>query len=109
MDRYVNTKLKEVTEMYIKETNELKEQNKQLNRQINELQSKMQEIMSWVIYDNQNYRLWLETELRKVNHNIEFPRCAPPPRIFEDDAAPSSSPTSTANTNNANSQNAPNP
>lgn len=84
MDKYVNDKLKEVTEMYIKETKELKESNENLNKQINELQSKLQEIMSWVIYDNQNYRLWLETELRKVNPMIEFPRCSAPPKIYKE-------------------------
>lgn len=84
MDKYVNEKLKEVTEMYIKETKELKESNDNLNKQINELQNKLQEIMSWIIYDNQNYRLWLETELRKVNPSIDFPRCSPPPKIYRD-------------------------
>lgn len=82
LDQYVNEKLKEVTEMYISQTRELKDANSDLQKQITDLQHKLQGLMSWVIYDNQNYRMWLETELRRLNPNIEFPKCAPPPQVF---------------------------
>ena len=38
LDKYVNDKLKEITNMYIEETQQLKRSNEQLHRQIDDLQ-----------------------------------------------------------------------
>lgn len=89
---YINTKLHEISENSAKESEILRKRNDVLNRRINDLSDKLQAMMEWVVYDNQNYRQWLETELRKVKPDIEFPDCAPPPKVFQtnydDDESP---------------------
>lgn len=82
---YINTKLHEISENSAKESEVLRKRNDVLNKRINDLSDKLQAMMEWVVYDNQNYRIWLETELRKVNPDIEFPVCAPPPKVFQSD------------------------
>lgn len=82
---YINKRLQEISENASRESIKLRQRNDILNAKISELNDKLQSMMEWVMYDNQQYRQWLETELRKVNPTIEFPRCAPPPKIFHVD------------------------
>lgn len=79
---FINKRLQEISENAEAESKALRARNDELNRQITQLNDKLQTIMEWVIYDNQNYRNWLESELRKSNPDINFPKCAPPPKIF---------------------------
>lgn len=79
---FINKRLQEISENAEAESKALRARNDELNQQITQLNDKLQTIMEWVIYDNQNYRNWLESELRKSNPAINFPKCAPPPKIF---------------------------
>ena len=80
---YVRNCMKSISEDSRKENGETKKHSEELSSRVDELNDKLQAIMEWVIYDNQRYRSWLEDELRKRDPNIEFPTCAPPPKIFQ--------------------------
>lgn len=79
---FINKRLKEISDNAEADSRDLRARNNELNSQIAQLNDKLQTIMEWVIYDNQKYRNWLETELRKSNPDIQFPECPPPPKIF---------------------------
>src|SRR5574344_2335840 len=79
---YINRKLQEITEQSNKEATELRNRNDELNERINNLNDRLQVVMSWIVDDNQHYRQWLETKLIELDPSIEFPKCAPPPKVF---------------------------
>ena len=82
---FINKRLQEISEKARLESDELTKRNTELAEKVTDLNNKLQLIMEWVIYDNQKYRQWLETELRKVNPTLIFPECPPPPKIFQRD------------------------
>ena len=77
LDRYVNDKLKEVTNMYINETQQLKRSNEQLHKQIEDLQDKIQSIMSWIINENYTNISILKAKIQSLDPNFEFPEMRP--------------------------------
>lgn len=79
---YINRKLQEITEQSNKEATELRNRNDELNERINNLNDRLQVVMCWIVDDNQHYRQWLETKLIELDPSIEFPMCAPPPKVF---------------------------
>ena len=79
---YINRKLQEITEQSNKEATELRNRNDDLNERINNLNDRLQVVMSWIVDDNQHYRQWLETKLIELDPSIEFPKCAPTPKVF---------------------------
>lgn len=82
---YINQQLQKISEEARRESETLRRRNDELNSRINELNNRLQEVMQWIMYDNQRYRQWLETELIKMKPDIQFPDCAPPPKIFHPD------------------------
>ena len=82
---YINKKLQEITEQSNQQSNVLRARNDELNDRITELNFKLQAIMSWIMEDNQQYRLWLETRLKELDPDIEFPHCSAPPNVFGHD------------------------
>lgn len=74
----------DLSEAHRKESETLRQQNTVLQSKINELNEEIQKLMKWVVYDNAKYRAWLETELVKLNPDIDFPHCNPAP-IFSND------------------------
>ena len=79
LDRYVNDKLKEVTNMYINETQQLKRSNELLHKQIEDLQEKIQSIMSWIINENYTNISILKAKIQSLDPNFEFPEIRPCP------------------------------
>jgi len=79
MQSYIRSQMMEINETYKKESDELRRQNEELTHRINDLTKKTQELMEWIIYDNNRYRSWLETELIKLKPDIQFPTCRPAP------------------------------
>lgn len=79
MNSEIQAQLKELADIHKKESDELRAQNKELDKRIGELTNQINELMEWVVTDNNVYRSWLETELRKVNPDVEFPPCKPAP------------------------------
>lgn len=79
---YINKKLQEITEQSNHQSNVLRARNDELNERITELNYKLQAIMNWVMEDNQQYRMWLETRLKELDPDIEFPHCSAPPNVF---------------------------
>ena len=93
-NEYITSQLKELTdrhaeesEKYRKRIEELTKQNdariKELSDQIASLNLRVNQLMNWIIVDNNAYRSWLETELRKARPDIKIPKCRPVPG-FED-------------------------
>lgn len=73
---YILTQLKENTETYKRESEELRER-------VHSLETRINMMMEWVINDDGSYRAWLENELKKYNPDIEFPECKPAPGFEE--------------------------
>ena len=79
LNEYIRTQLKELSETHKKESEELREQNKELSERVNVLTRRINQMMLWIVGDNNAYRTWLESELRKLKPDIVFPRCKPAP------------------------------
>lgn len=79
---YINQQLQKISEESRKDYIAMRQRNDELNTRINDLNDKLQTLMSWVVYDNQQYRQWLESKLHEFDPTIVFPRCDPPPKIF---------------------------
>lgn len=79
---FINKRLQEISDNATSESVALRARNDELDKQIAELNNKLQLIMEWVMYDNQQYRVWLETQLHQVKPDLQFPICAAPPKIF---------------------------
>lgn len=93
-NEYITNQLKELTERHAQESEkyrtkieELTTQNENkinaLSDQIVKLSTRVNQLMNWIIVDNNAYRSWLECELRKVKPDLKFPKCRPVPG-FED-------------------------
>ena len=93
-NEYITSQLKELTERHAAESekyrakiDEMNAQNekkiKELSEQITSLSTRVNQLMNWIIVDNNSYRTWLECELRKSKPDIKFPKCRPVPG-FED-------------------------
>lgn len=78
-NEYIRSQLKELSETHKRESDELRNQNKELFDKIASLNDHINQLMTWIVVDNNSYRTWLENELRKLNPTIEFPRCRPAP------------------------------
>lgn len=84
-DKYVNDKLKEVTNMYIEETQQLKRSNEQLHKQIDDLQDKLQAIMSWIVNENYTNISILKAKIQSLDPSFEFPEMKPCPNPWAGD------------------------
>lgn len=93
-NEYITNQLKELTDRHAQESEkyrtkieELTTQNENkinaLSDQITKLSTRVNQLMNWIIVDNNAYRSWLECELRKVKPDLKFPKCRPVPG-FED-------------------------
>lgn len=82
---YVSQQLQAIADNAAKESETLRARNDELNARINELNDKLQALMQWIVTDNQRYRQYLESELLKLNPEMDFPECPPPPRIFKNE------------------------
>jgi DNA anti-recombination protein RmuC len=76
---YIHNQLKEITETHRKEAEETRAQNKALVKRVNDLEATVNDLMEWIILDNNARVTWLETELRKYNPDVAIPPCRPAP------------------------------
>ena len=76
---YIQTKMIEISKKYEEESETLRKRNEELDSKITDLNNRLQRLMEWVVVDNNRYRTWLETELRKLNPDIAFPECPAAP------------------------------
>ena len=79
LNEYISTQLKELSETHKKESEELRKQNKELSERVTVLTDRINQMMHWIVGDNNAYRTWLESELRKLRPDIKFPKCKPAP------------------------------
>lgn len=82
--KFINDRIQDINNKYRQESDELIKRNDEMSKRVSELNNKLQILIEWIMYDNQQYRQWLETELMKVRPDVVFPKCAPPPKIFQD-------------------------
>lgn len=83
--KFINDRIQDINNKYRQESDELTKRNDEMSKRVTELNNKLQILIEWIMYDNQQYRQWLETELMKVRPDVVFPKCAPPPKIFQND------------------------
>ena len=76
---YIQQKMTDITKKYEEECDALRKRNEELDSKISDLSNRLQTLMEWVVVDNNQYRSWLENELRKLNPDITFPTCKPAP------------------------------
>jgi chromosome segregation ATPase len=65
------------------ELKELREQNDMLKQQVTNLESQINQLMSWVVYDSMRYQEWLEKELLSREPDIQFPKFRKPPKFVQ--------------------------
>lgn len=87
MNEYIRTQLKELSETYKTESDDLRKQNRELNDKITTLNDRLNQVLNWIVTDNNAYRTWLENELLKLKPDIEFPKCKPAPGFSDDRSA----------------------
>lgn len=83
INEYIRTQLKELSDTHRHESDELRKQNNELNEKIAVLNDRINQLMNWIVVDNNTYRTWLENELLKLEPNIKFPKCRPAPGFSE--------------------------
>lgn len=76
---YIQQKMTDIAKKYEEECDALRRRNEELDSKISDLSNRLQTLMEWVVVDNNQYRSWLENELRKLNPDITFPTCKPAP------------------------------
>lgn len=76
---YIHNQLKEITETHKREAEATRAQNKALVKRVNDLEATVNELMEWIVLDNNARVTWLETELRKYNPDVAIPPCRPAP------------------------------
>lgn len=87
VNEYIRTQLKELSDTHRAESDELRKQNKELGEKITVLNTRINQLMNWIIVDNNSYRSWLENELLKLKPDIEFPKCKPAPGFMNNSEA----------------------
>ena len=65
----------------LRQQNELLEQ--RLKQQVGNLETQINQLMSWVVYDSMRYQEWLEKELLAREPNIQFPKFRKPPKFVQ--------------------------
>lgn len=81
--KFINDRIQDINNKYRQESDVLTKRNDEMSKRVSELNNKLQTLIEWIMYDNQQYRQWLETELMKVRPDVVFPECTPPPKIFQ--------------------------
>jgi hypothetical protein len=57
----------------------MQEKNEYLINKVDVLNTRINELVKWVMVDNAVYRAWLENTLRTLDPSIDIPKCADPP------------------------------
>ena len=91
IDDYIRDQLINLTETHKKEAEQrreeiaqLQKQNDALQKQVTELTTQINQVLSWISYDMLSYQRWLETELTKLNPDIDLPEYRKPPKFVSD-------------------------
>lgn len=90
IDDHIQKRMLELSDTYKKEfesrteeLKELREQNDMLKQQVTNLESQINQLMSWVVYDSMRYQEWLEKELLSREPDIQFPKFRKPPKFVQ--------------------------
>jgi len=90
MDEHIQKQMLELSTTYkhefesrTTEIKELRKQNDLLKQQVSNLETQINQLMTWVAYDSMRYQEWLETELLKRDPDIRFPKFRKPPKFVQ--------------------------
>ena len=90
MDEHIQKQMLELSTTYkhefesrTTEIRELRKQNDLLKQQVSNLETQINQLMTWVAYDSMRYQEWLETELLKRDPDIRFPKFRKPPKFVQ--------------------------
>ena len=98
LDEHIKLQFMEITNSYKEATKNIKaelveaqRQNTELIGKINHCQIelgaisvKITQLMSWCTYDMLHYQHWIETELKRLKPDIEFPEHRKPPKFLQE-------------------------
>lgn len=77
--KYFTDEIKHVNEQTKEQFNKMQEKNEYLIKKVDVLNTRINELVKWVMVDNAVYRAWLENTLRTLDPSIDIPKCADPP------------------------------
>ena len=91
IDEYIKQQLIQLTETHKRESEdrreeiaELQRQNDALQKQVSELTGQISQVLSWISFDMISYQKWLESELTKINPDIDLPEYRKPPKFVRE-------------------------
>lgn len=64
---------------------QLEESNRVLERRVDSLNTKVVNLMNWIMGDDRRYRQWLEEKLHELDPSLEFPKLSDPPNVLDED------------------------
>lgn len=77
--KYLNSEIKRINEQTKEEFDKMREENKELRKDIKTLNSRITDLVKWILFDNAAYRSWLENTLKTFDPDIDIPICSEPP------------------------------
>ena len=83
--KYFTDEIKRINEQTKDEFNKMREENKGLRKDIKILNSRITDLVKWILFDNASYRTWLENTLKTFDPDINIPSCSEPPLTWTED------------------------
>lgn len=82
--KYLNGEIKRINEQTKEEFDKMREENRELRKDIKTLNSRITDLVRWILFDNAAYRSWLENTLKNLDPDIDIPICSEPPLTWNE-------------------------
>ena len=82
--KYFTEEIKRINEQTKDEFNKMREENRGLRKDISTLNTRINDLVRWILFDNASHRLWLENTLKTLDPDINIPICSEPPLSWHD-------------------------
>ena len=82
--QYFTDEIKRINEQTKEEFDKMREENKALRKDIKTLNSRITDLVRWILFDNAAYRTWLENTLKSLDPDIDIPICSEPPLTWNE-------------------------
>ena len=82
--KYFTDEIKRINEQTKDEFDKMREENKALRKDIKTLNSRITDLVRWILFDNASYRSWLENTLKSLDPDIDIPICSEPPLTWHE-------------------------
>ena len=83
MMKYFTDEIKRINEETKVQLDTIRAENSELKKQVTRLNGRLTDLVRWIMYDNNNYRTWLERTIRELDPNIAIPPCTDPPVVWD--------------------------